>query len=363
MWGRQTNAVASKTCVLKTLVAPRIITDKTFGMHFHDLPGSLADPALTYGVVRSLDHDGQGSPIGWKYIETSNGVYDWTPSDAWVNYHHAAGKDLVWNFGITPDWAVAAGASGGAGYGGKSNMPPDNNADWIDHITQVVNRYKDKIKFWEGWNEANLSKYWTGSAARLSELQRLLYQTVKSLDPTATVLSPCYTSVFSGISGVVSYLAASDGAGGVGADWFDVASYHAYANDDCRRIASLERMTREFRAALTTAGKGALPIWSTEFGFINPGYKTFDEDTQRKLMRLHVLSLLVLGWDRVIFYAWDNATIGPDNGSAMWQELTASLAGKTIASGSIKVYAQTTYIVTLALSDGSVLTESLSDMP
>ena len=140
-------------------------------------------PALTYGVVRSLDYDGQGSPIGWKYIETSNGVYNWSPSDNWVNYHHAAGKDIVWNFGITPDWAVSAGAVGGAGYGGKSNMPPDNNADWIDYITQVVTRYKDKIKFWEGWNEPNLPKYWTGTSARMAELQRLLYQTVKEHRP------------------------------------------------------------------------------------------------------------------------------------------------------------------------------------
>lgn len=363
MFARQTNAVASKTCVLATLSAPRSITEKTFGMHFHDLPGSLTDPALTYGVVRSLDYDGQGSPIGWKYIETSNGVYNWSPSDNWVNYHHAAGKDIVWNFGITPDWAVSAGAVGGAGYGGKSNMPPDNSADWIDYITQVVTRYKDKIKFWEGWNEPNLPKYWTGTSARMAELQRLLYQTVKSIDPSATVLSPCYTSVFSGIAGVTSYLSASDGASGHGKDWFDVASYHAYANDDCRRITSLERMTREFRAALAAVGKDALPIWSSEFGFINPGYKTFDQTTQRQLMRLHVLTLLVLGWDRIIFYSWDNGTIGPDSGSQMWQELMSDLVGHEIVTGSVKVYAQTNFLVSVTMSNGRTMTESFAGMP
>lgn len=344
----------------------RPITLQTFGMSAVRYPGIDPKPTFQYGTVRNHDFSSSGQIMIWKDIEASKGVNVWTGPDIFVNGNASDGVNQIWCFVGTPDWAVAAAAVGGAAYGGKSNMPPDNNVDWTDHIAAVVNRYKNSVKYWQCWNEPNLTSYYSGAAAtatRMATMQRLLYQTVKGIDATATVLSPPYTSVFSGVSGLQAFLSASDGATGTGKDWFDVLAYHYYCNDYSNRPSGLYRMHQGVLAAMSAVGISK-PVWATETGLINPYFNTYSQDQQNRLERIYMVTLLALGVDRFLWYQIGNAQMGfGAEGSTVWDSIASQCIGKSIVYSEVSVLSQDTLRAFIRLSDGSSIDEVYGPMP
>lgn len=352
----------------------RPITLRTFGMQAVRYPGGEARPTFQYGTVRNHDYT---DPIGgqamlWKDIEPVKGSPVWTGPDRFVNGNAADGSDICWVFVASPDWAVTPAAVGGAAYGGKSNMPPTNNVDWTDHITAMVNRYGSSVKYWQGWNEPNLSIYYAGAAAtpqRLAEMQRLLYQTVKGIDPTATVLSPPFTAVFTGISGLNTFLAASDGVGGTGKDWFDVLSYHYYSNPipggpkGSDFVSNLYRIHIGLLNAMQTAGISK-PIWCTETGCLDPTFNSFPQAERDRLLRTYIVTLLALGLDRFLWYQIGNVNLGfTAIGSAIWDSIASQCMGKSIVYSEIELQNNAYMRCFIRLSDGSTIENTYGPMP
>ncbi len=63
-------------------------------------------------------------------------------------------------------------------------------AAFLDFTTAVVERYKDKIDYWEVWNEPNHRNYW-GSAPDGKEYGQLLVETaklIKEIDPESKII-------------------------------------------------------------------------------------------------------------------------------------------------------------------------------
>ena len=336
--------------------------------------------AASYGLVRNHSYTSNGVYQTWCGIEpTTKGTRDWTALDTWVNTHFAAGRKIILDLSGSPNWAVSAAAVGGSPYPNtKGNMPPDNWSDWGDFITAAATRYAGKIYAYDGWNEPNLSKYFAGSAATAAKLaagQKVLYQAVKAADPAALVLSPPFTSVFSGVDGSGSgavglkqFLTASDGASGTGADWFDHIAYHFYCNDSALRPTGLERMYRECRAALDAAGRSNAQIWAGETGVIVPGMLSLPLAQQQSLMRCFVLTLFALGVRRLLWFSVDAADIGWGVGSdraamaATWNGLYSSLVGRTLVSAKVYTTDQSTLTAEI-VTDTGTLSASVSGMP
>lgn len=362
--------------VIARLAAPRRITVDNIGSHYLRYPGTNPKLDIPYGVVRNHDWSNAGEGTRWEQIHTGTGPdqFDWDGMDLWTDQHYGNGKTIIYCLMGTPAWAVAASAVGNvaAGYGTKANMVPDDLSKLTAFATAIVNRYKDRIHYWEGWNEPNLLTFYGGTSAyvastatpaKLAEIQRVWHQAIKAADPTAVVLSPCFTSVFGGVAGWQNYLAASDGASGTGKDWFDIAAYHYYCNDASNRPTGLVRMHQGVVAAMTAAGISK-PVWGTEWGLLSPTFRSYSVADQRALLRLYQLALLVLGVDVTIFYAFDDATIGlsPENVTA-WAELMAQILGKTMTAGTISVLAQQYMEVRCEFSDGTVIVETWGPMP
>lgn len=347
---------------------PRAVTLATFGMQSLHYPGSDPKPSFRYGTARNHDHSQAASSqvMIWKDIQTALGTYVYTGPDAWFNQNISDGTELIWCFTGTPDWAVTPAALGGAAYGGKSNMKPDSLSVMADHVTTMVNRYKDRCRIWQFGNEPNLSQYhhassWT--AADLAQMQRLCYQAAKAADPTCTVLSPPWTSVFSGISGLTAFLAASDGAAGTGKDWFDKLSYHFYCNDASNRPSGLIKMYRGALDAMSAVGISK-PVVATETGLIVPYLNTYSAEEQDALVRSYLVTLLALGAERVCWYQEGNVQMELAASSiAVWNEVADACIGKTIVRSEIKVVSQIFLESTLWLSDNSVVSSIYGPMP
>jgi len=127
-------------------------------------------------------------------------------------------------------------------------------------VAQTVGHFKDRVHVWEVWNEPNVAVFWRGSKEQYADLLRVTYDTIKRVDPSATVVGPA-------ISGIdEDWLAAMPW------DKFDALALHVYVppaslNDQgysffAQGLPNLQRILARFPKK---------PIWITEFGFASQG--------------------------------------------------------------------------------------------
>lgn len=204
-------------------------------------------------------------PIYWNQVETSPGSLGdaaYASVDTVVDRDRAHGLQINAILLGTPSWSGTAGSpdiampqigtrQAAPGYGttlaqtsAATSVPqnlyqPPFNSDgslnqsnyWARFVYTTVNRYKDRIKHWEMWNEGDLSLFWTGSNADYKQLLKVGYLAAKRADPTATVI----------MSGLAFWedqgffpdvldriLADSDAA--ANNHFFDVVAWHFYVN-------------------------------------------------------------------------------------------------------------------------------------
>ena len=92
---------------------------------------------------------------------------------------------------------------------GTHPLPPTSNPEamntWLNFVGKMVERYKDKIKYWEIWNEPNHFAYWGDepNAEDYGRLVNLTAKIIKKTDPSAFViagalagLDPAFTDAF-----------------------------------------------------------------------------------------------------------------------------------------------------------------------
>jgi hypothetical protein len=162
-------------------------------------------PSIPVSVVRSWDVDSPGNGkiqyLDWSDLNPSAGVYDWTGLNAWIATSQANNAQMVYTFGNAPAWA-----------GGTTT----NLADFQAFVTAVVTQANGAIKYWEGFNEFDVSGI---APALLVQLQEIIYNTVHALDPGAVVLSP--TVCGAGDDPLFAQFLA-DGGG----KYFDIAAFH-----------------------------------------------------------------------------------------------------------------------------------------
>jgi len=57
-------------------------------------------------------------------------------------------------------------------------------------VTTVVTRNAGRVKYWEIWNEPDSSDFFTGNINQLVTYAQHAYTIIKSIDPSAKVISP-----------------------------------------------------------------------------------------------------------------------------------------------------------------------------
>ena len=136
---------------------------------------------------------GHPTRLAWGNIEVSKGSYQWNFYDTFVGRAFNHGVPFMMTFGSTPSWALANQSSC---IGTICTDPPDNIQDWIDFVTAVVNHYNGvqapHIKYYELWDEANQSTFWTGSQAQLVSLAQAAYPIIHQ-DSASLLLTPSVT--------------------------------------------------------------------------------------------------------------------------------------------------------------------------
>ena len=345
-----------------------------------DLISSVSVP---FGSLRLWD-----TSTGWAQINTAPGVYDFTSTlDGFVN--SASGVDLLYNLARTPNWASSNPNDSSCAYntndfpngGGNGQCwpPKDLNTDgsgtdrdWIDWVTAVAQRnagqYRNKIKYFEIWNEWNIPKFWQGTPAQLVRMEQDARCVVEgppvgfscnanSSFPSGTGLNSAAKIVTASAVGahpdlnavstnMSNYFGTSVG-GVAGGTFADVIGFHGYvgttANSGlCPSPEEVTTVVDDLNGILPAIDIGK-PWFNTEGGWSKASEEGFlDPDRQAAFLARYFLLQRSLGVERVYWYRWDatqtyggalwTKSAGPTEAASAWSEVEKWIVGNTLIS-------------------------------
>ncbi len=132
---------------------------------------------------------------------------------------------------------------------------------WGRFVYTVAGRYRDAVKYWEVWNEPDLSGFWSGTSADYARLLKVAYRAVRAACPDCRVL-------FGGIAyyekpdfyrWVLNQLK-NDPDAAAHNYYFDIMAIHLY-----HRSSSIYDVTQAIRSGMREFVPDR-PIWLTETG-------------------------------------------------------------------------------------------------
>jgi hypothetical protein len=234
--------------------------------------------------------------FNWYKIEPEKGVYRWEETDRVVERSSELGLEVLAILTSTPAWASSNPNNP------QPSDPPASTEYWTNIVREAAGRYGKRLRYWQFWNEPNLSQFWTGSMAQYRiDILEAGAKIAKEADPSCLVVSP-------GLANVGSWR-----------DWFeeamkakrfiDVINHHNYQSTGSEVIRSLERDS-PFRPSLRTLmkehGVDDRPFWITETG------RRTEEGGQLQYYEDVVATLRDTTWVHRIFFFhyWD----GPGQG-------------------------------------------------
>ena len=199
------------------------ITNSPWGIQVGSLEKDHVDKAAQIGIKWTR------LQLSWDQVEKSKGVYNWGASDT--------AFEMALQRGITPFISLCGSnklyckeaetdARQKELYG-ISPIPPTADSlamkAWLTFIKKAIERYKEKISYWEIWNEPNHPHYW-GAAPSGAEYGKLVSATsdvIKSVDSKAKIIGGA-------LAGLDPEFTANFLANGV-AKKIDILSFHNYA--------------------------------------------------------------------------------------------------------------------------------------
>ncbi len=227
--------------------------------------GSFDMPAK---AAAELGAQWQLEDFAWGDLEPTEGQFEFTGADRMLDALHGQNlNNVVGILSYSASWATSTQDDDGARV---SFYAPDLNK-YAAFLKVLVGRYKDRIHYWQVWNEPNSPDFWRPqpNANEYAELLKVAYRAVKEADPSAKVLAGAVTG------NAVSYLQDMLNAGT--GNSFDILAIHPYAKPvneanglkesmpEVRKVVEVD--LARYRAFLQRNGLGDRPIWATEIGW------------------------------------------------------------------------------------------------
>ncbi len=192
----------------------------------------------------------------WEEIEPRKGEFDFAKYDHIVDVVTKNKIQILGLLHYSAPWASGRGVW---------NCPPADNALFVRYALAVAGRYKDKVKYWEVWNEPDSGTYWSNQDGLKSYVALLkdVYTTVKKEVPGCKILNGGLAGGLSSVNKLYD-----NGAGA----FFDILNIHIF--DSPLNPSSVQRVSTYPKLAykvMARNGDGNKKIWITEIGC--PGVK------------------------------------------------------------------------------------------
>ncbi len=213
------------------------------GMEFDAMPANLA--AMRAAGIRWARAD-----FSWGAVEWKKGDWHFNHLDRVLDEADKAGITILPILDYNVSWA---------------NPAFQHLDDWGEYVRQLVTRYKDRIRYWEVWNEENIPNFWKQPNAKdYITLLKRTYEIIKEIDPELQV-------VFGGLAGVPHEYYENVLKEG-GGKYFDVVNIHPYRGGMvtvrlCNQFLDDIKKFRDLTIKYTGEDR---PIWITEMGWATP---------------------------------------------------------------------------------------------
>jgi hypothetical protein len=192
----------------------------------------------------------------WAEIEPVPGEFKFDKYDRIVDILIKNKINILGLLDYSTDWASSC---------QKWNCPPANNKLFVNYALEAIGHYKDKIKYWEVWNEPDSSIYWSRQDGLKSycALLKDVYIAAKKMYPKCKILN----------GGLANGLASVNHLYDNGAkDYFDILNIHLFESPlNPNAIKAAEAYPKLVYKAMSRNGDGDKKIWITEIGC--PGVK------------------------------------------------------------------------------------------
>ena len=245
-------------------------------------------PRLTFGTTRTWD---SFPALDWASANSAAGQYNFAPLNSYIAANKGRRVQIIYTFGRTPHWASTTPDAAGP-YGPGQCAPPVISA-WDQYVTAIVTNSAGRIKYWELWNEPDQKGFYCGDLATMAAMAQHAYRIIKSIDPSAMVLSPAATGR-TGATWLDSFIKAG------GLHTFDIVAFHGYEGVHAERITAA---VDAYRSVLGRHNLSTMPLWDTEGSW---GENTIGDDAHRAAF---LSKFFILQWskgvDRVLWYAYD----------------------------------------------------------
>jgi len=126
--------------------------------------------------------------VEWYSLQPAKDVWQFEDMDYIVNQLAKNGVEVQALLGFTAKWAAPVDKQNSKNWLDWSRCCPDEAA-WRNYVSTMVKRYQGKIRFWEVWNEPDLSGFNGMSGAEYAKLQKISYESAKAASPDAIVMT------------------------------------------------------------------------------------------------------------------------------------------------------------------------------
>jgi len=214
----------------------------------------------------------------------------WDKYDNIVELANRYGLNVIARLSNPPAWSRAAGNEKG------SLAPPDRFEDYGDFVYTFASRYKDRIDYYQIWNEPNIYPEWGEypvDPERYTELLKVGHTRIKEADPGAFILCGSLAATIEmdgyphGLNEFVFLQRMYDAGAG---DYFDIMAVQGYGlwsgpTDRRMRPRVLNFSRPQYtRDIMVKNGDERKPIWMTEMNWNaipadHPAYPMFGRVT------------------------------------------------------------------------------------
>ncbi len=138
-------------------------------------------------------------------------------------------------------------------------FPPKENKFFTDYVTAVVKRYKNKVKYWEVWNEPDSRTYWRPQDMLVSyaTLLKETYLAAKKEDPSCKILVGGLAEGYK-----LEWLYKAGGQ-----DYFDIVNFHVLISPlRPSPFKAAQSAIVQVRKIMARFGDEKKRMWITELG-------------------------------------------------------------------------------------------------
>jgi hypothetical protein len=192
----------------------------------------------------------------WGDIEPAQGEFEFSKYDRIVEILTQNNIRILGLLQYSTDWASAC---------HSWNCPPSDNTLFLNYVAKVIGRYKDKVRYWEVWNEPDSSVYWNpqDGLKNYCALLKEVYLAAKEIDPGCKILN----------GGLANGLASVNHLYDNGAkDYFDILNIHFFESPlhqgSIKAVTAYPKLVHKI---MSRNGDGDKKIWITETG--SPGLR------------------------------------------------------------------------------------------